>query len=498
MNSKKVLSLALLIALAPFGQAMASTGDAATSVDVSPANDLDPATHSVQTPSSTDCSQGFLSRFAAAYREDAQPADPNAQAPARRAMDAPLDSPPFPNSEWQLGGVPAPIGVPVAYGQYPLQKALSCTKLGSWMQRNRIEINGWVNPSANVSSSSFTNFPLSYATRPNRVEFDQLVTNITRVEDTVQTDHVDWGFNISNLYGYDYHYTTMKGVFSNQLLNNPAPSQPLNGKIYGDDPMLFYFDLYIPSVAEGMVVRVGRWLSLPDIEAQFSPQNYLVTHSILYTVDPYTQMGVMTTTRLNSQWTLQVGINGSNDTAVWNSAARPTLQACVRWVSADNNDMLYPCVNNVNKSDYNYNNVQMYVMTWGHRFSQSVHMQTEAYRMYGRNIPGYGPGGTPGVAGSSALPGEAGEFGIVNYLNFELNSSNMLTFRNEFYNDEKGQRTGYATRYSSHTLGMTHWVSTDLEIRPEIRYEHSYDVNAYDAGKKNYQAVALIDAILHY
>jgi hypothetical protein len=45
---------------------------------------------------------------------------------------------------------------------------------------------------------------------------------------------------------------------------------------------------------------------------------------------------------------------------------------------------------------------------------------------------------------------------------------------------------------------MTHWVSTDLEIRPEIRYEHSYDVNAYDAGKKNYQAVALIDAILHY
>lgn len=485
MSVRKVLSFAVLLALAPTGKAMASSEDVS---QAAPSAAL----------ASGDCSSGLFSRLAAAYREDAQPADPNVPAPARRGLDAPLDSLPFPNSEWQLGGVPAPIGVPYSYGQYPLQKALFCTKLGQWMERNRIEINGWINPSMNASSSSFTNYPLSYATRPNRVEFDQLVTNISRVEDTVQTDHVDWGFNISNLYGYDYHYTVTKGIFSNQLLNYPKAHSALNGRIYGDDPMLFYFDLYIPSIAEGMVVRVGRWLSLPDIEAQFSPQNYLVTHSILYTVDPYTQTGIMTTTRLSKQWTLQIGVNAGNDVAPWNSSARPSLQACVRWVSADNNDMLYPCINNWNKSGKNYNNVQMYVMTWGHRFSQRVHMQTEAYRMYSRNAPGFGPGGTPGVAGSSPLPGTAGEFGVVNYLNFELSSKTYMTFRNEFYKDMKGERTGFATRYSSHTIGLTHWVSPDLEIRPELRYEHAYDFPAYDGGKKNYQVTALLDAILHY
>ena len=494
MSHKKMLSLGLMLVLAPTAQALADTGNAASPVSA----DKDTTVSTAPVAASSDCSNGFLSRLAAAYREDAQPADPNAPAAKRRAMDAPLDSPPFPSSEWQLGGVPAPIGVPDTNSQYPLEKALACTAVGNWMQRNRIEIFGWATPSANLSSSSNTNFPLSYNTRPNRVEFDQLVTNITRVEDTVQTDHLDWGFDFSNLWGYDYHYTTMKGVFSNQLLNNPAPSQQLNGKIYGDDPMLFYADLYIPWVAEGMVVRVGRWLSLPDIEAQFSPQNYLMTHSILYTVDPYTQMGVMTTTKLSDQWTVQLGVNGSNDTAVWNSTARPTLQACVRWVSANNDDMIYPCINNLNGNDYNYNNVQMYVMTWGHRFSEKVHILTEAYRMFGRNIPGYGPGGTPGVAGSSPLAGEAGEFGVVNYLNIELDTKNMLSIRNEFYDDEKGQRTGYATRYSSHTIGLTHWVSQDLEIQPELRYEHSYDLNAYDGGKRDYQAVALIDAILHY
>jgi hypothetical protein len=472
MRTTRYALLAALLALAPVTRAMASGSD--------------------------DCSQGFGARFAAAYREDAQPADPNAPTPVRRGLDSPLSSPPFPSAEWQLGGVAYPIGVPNLNSQYPLEKAMACNRVGRWLKDNRIEVYGWLNASANLSSSSHTNYPLSYAVRPNRVEFNQALLRIERLPDTVQTDHVDWGFHLDNLYGYDYHFTTMKGVLSNQLLNNPKPDQPLNGKINGYDPMLFYGDIYLPHIAEGMVVRIGRWLSLPDIEAQFSPNNYLVTHSILYTVDPYTQMGVMTTTRLNAQWTVQVGINGGNDTAVWNHQARPTLQACVRWVSADNNDMLYPCANSVNGSDYNYNNVQMYVTTWGHRFSDSVHILTEAYYMYGRQIPGYGPGFDNQVAGSSPLPGKAAEYGIVNYLNVAIDPKNMISFRNEFYNDQKGQRTGFPTRYTSHTLGMTHWVTQDLEIRPELRYEKSYDVDAYDGGRKDNQVTALVDAIWHY
>jgi len=450
--------------------------------------------------SSDDCSIGFFSRMAAAYREDANatPADPNAPAPPRRAMASPFPSPPFPSAEWQLGGVAYPIGVPNLNSRYPLERALACTALGQWMQDKRIEVYGWINPSANLSSSEHTNYPLSYAVRSNRVEFNQFLLRIERLPDTVQTDHVDWGFHFDNLYGYDYHFTTMKGVLSDQLLDHANPNQPLNGKVYGYDPMLFYGDIYIPWVAQGMDVRIGRWLSLPDIEAQFSPNNYLVTHSILYTVDPYTQMGVMTTTKLNDQWTVQLGINSGNDVALWNASSRPALQACVRWVSADNDDMLYPCVNNWNRSDYHYNNVQMYVLTWGHRFSERVHILTEAYRMYGRNIPGFGPGGTPGVVGSSPLAGNAGAFGIVNYVNVQLNPTNMLSIRNEWYDDMKGQRTGFATHYSSHTIGMTRWLTPDIEFRPELRYEHSWDVAAYDGGRKNHQAVALADLIFHF
>ena len=88
--------------------------------------------------------------------------------------------------------------------------------------------------------------------------------------------------------------------------------------------------------------------------------------------------GCVDDTRLSAQWTVQVGINRSNDTAVWNHNARPTLQACARWVSANNNDMFYPCINSLNGDNYNYDNVHISVATWRHRFSQCFHMLTEA------------------------------------------------------------------------------------------------------------------------
>jgi hypothetical protein len=494
MYYKKALVTAILLTAVPLSQQVLAQS---TNVSSMPASSL-PATP-VETGSS-DCSNGFFTRLIDAYREDAQPADPNAPTPARRGMDSPFDSPPFPNSEWQLGGVDEPIGVPDTNNTYPLEKALGCTKLGKWMQRNRIETYGWINPSANLSSSSFTNYPVSYATRPNRVEFDQFLFRIERLPDTVQTDNIDWGFHFDNLWGYDYHYTTMKGVFSNQLLNNSSVNQPLPGKVYGDDPMIWYVDLYIPWVAQGMQITAGRYLSLPDIEAQFSPENYLVTHSILYTVDAYTNVGIITTTKLNSQWTLQLGVHGGDDSAPWNSASRPSLQACVRWVSASNNDMLYPCIESYNGDKQTYNNLQEFVTTWGHRFSHNVHMLTEAYYIYVKDQPGT-PQGVPGYPLGDAPPFPIGinpAYGIVNYFNVELNTNNMISFRNEFYDDVQGQRTGFATRYSSHTLGLTHWVTSDLEIRPELRYDRAYDFPAYNDGKKYWQVVALVDAILHY
>jgi len=42
---------------------------------------------------------------------------------------------------------------------------------------------------------------------PNIVSLDQAVIYVERIPDTVQMDHIDWGFRISGLYGENYRYT---------------------------------------------------------------------------------------------------------------------------------------------------------------------------------------------------------------------------------------------------------------------------------------------------
>ena len=48
---------------------------------------------------------------------------------------------------------------------------------------------------------------------------------------------------------------------------------------------MMYGELYFPQVMKGLMVRVGRYISLPDIEAQLAPNNYMYTHSLTYAYD---------------------------------------------------------------------------------------------------------------------------------------------------------------------------------------------------------------------
>ena len=89
----------------------------------------------------------------------------------------------------------------------------------------------------------------------------------------------------------------------------------------------------LPWVAQGMILRIGRWIACPDIETQFAPDNYMGTHSILFTFDTYTQTGMMATIMLNKYWTVQACIHAGTDMAPWYKGAVATGMFGVRWVS---------------------------------------------------------------------------------------------------------------------------------------------------------------------
>jgi hypothetical protein len=440
---------------------------------------------------------GFWKRLAKVYADDWHDRNPGVPAAKFRGYEAPESNPPFPFTVWPYGGSPM-IGQNNAI-QPPLMTALYNGQHGEAWQASKIEIYGWLDPSFNISSSNkpgFANAPAAYDVVPNHIELDQATLYIERPVDTVQTDHIDWGFRFTALYGMDYRFTTSKGVFSNQLLGKDNTN--------GFDPVMAYFDIYFPQVADGMNVRIGRYVSLPDIEAQLAPNNYTFSHSLTYVYDCYTQEGIVATTKFGNHWMLQTGLSAGCDAALWTKDAKPTGTVCLNYAWRDYKDDIYACANSINRNKYGYNNLGAYYLTWYHKINSKWHFDTESWYQYERKVPSiFGLVPTEvGANGAWCAPGEqtcfAPEWSVLSYVERQYGKKDTLSIRNEYFDDIKGQRTGFKDKYTEHAISWNHWVGSSIVFRPEIRFERAYTNPAYDNGTKKNQVVLAGDVIFFY
>jgi len=440
-----------------------------------------------------------------------------------RGPPAVVTSPPYPFSTWPMGAT-QPIGWTVSH-LAPLMDTLYCGPYGQLMKESGVQIFGWADLGGNLSTShthfniktgSGGNNPRAYDVYPNTVQLNQATLYIERDADEAQTDHWDWGFRITNLYGTDYKYTLSHDIFSNQYIDEYKKT--------GYDPVMFYIDIYDPFVAEGMDIRIGRYISIPDIEAQLAPDNYTYSHSLLYAYDPYTQTGIVDTIALNNNWTIQLELSAGNDVAAWDfKHAILTPAACVSWTSDNGNDNVYPCINGLNDGRYNYNNIQQPVVTWYHHFDQkgplkNFHTANENWFMWQRQVPNVNHGPVPpgvnppylipntngAICSGTQLRCTAAEYAFVSYILYQWSPRLSFTLRNGFFDDFQGQRTGYRTEYYENLIGLTYWVGEMMTVRPEVVYEHSFREKVYDAnpitgaGRNRNQVTFAMDAIIHY
>jgi len=466
-----------------------------------------------QTPSpATSAAQdsSFVGRFFDAYKDGLFPPPGGEAEPAPTpsvCLQGPLDSPPFPSTNFSFGGNPGMCQDGTA-DRGPLMKALAPTTVGKWLDENKISLYGWVEPGGNWSTSHYgknANAPAAYDFNSNAGFLNQATFYIDRLPDTIQTDHVDWGMRITNIYGTDYHYTTMYGFGSEQLLNY--------NRWAGWDAPMVYGDIYVPWFGYGTNFRFGRYISLPDIEAQLAPDNYFYSHSILYTTDPYTQIGVVATTKLDpkGQWVAQFGISGGNDVAPWvgHGLVKPTFTAGINYTTEDRGDNIYLTANSTNDGNFGYNNLQSYYATWYHIFpNPHVHTATEAWYMYQNKTPTgggvapiekfYGVNGPYGAYCRSGTQCQSHEWAFLNYLVWEIDRHDMVGLRNEYYEDASGQRTGYQTAYYEATVGWNHYFSDDIYIRPEVGVYRALNQRVFDGGRRKDMEILETDLIIRY
>jgi len=337
------------------------------------------------------------------------------------------------------------------------------------------------------------------------------------------------------------------GVASYQLLDN--------NNNYGYDFPMEYVELYIPHVAQGLIIRAGRYISIPDIEAQLAPNNYMYSHSITYTFDNFTNTGVVATLAATKNIFLQLGVVDGTETAAWNlgkqlpnlyvlagnpdplypgtqfrkdPGAQPSVVACARFQSNDAHNDFYLCADSINHGQWGYNNLQWLGFTYYHKFNEHWHISTEFWHIQENGVPNVdNPAAQAIVAGGgtpfspqfipfnapdgahchsvSQLSCNAPEMSGLFYLNYSPEPLDNFTLRGEVFDDIVGQRTGVATTYYEAALGWQHWLSPQIELRPEVTWYHSADQDAFNgnsntglAPSRKTQVVAAGDIILHF
>ena len=135
-------------------------------------------------------------------------------------------------------------------------------------------------------------------------------------------------------------------------------------------------------------------------------------------------------------------------------------------------------------------NEQIINFVWGHKFNNKLHNQMQGYYMfeYGATVGGTpinGPAYSYAASGIGApIPGKAYAVGFVDNLEYQVNKNDYISFRSGYLNDAQGWRTGVATHYSDFTLGYSHLFAKYWWIRPEVRWDHSYDAASFDNGTK--------------
>jgi hypothetical protein len=369
---------------------------------------------------------------------------------------------------------------------------------------------------------------------------------------------------MSGLYGIDYRYTNSYGLGSYQFNKK-------NDENGWDLPMM-YVDIFIPNVLEGLQFRLGRYISIPDIEAQLAPNNLTYTHSLTYGWDNYTNTGVVASLQVTKNLMVQIGIDDGTETPLWHIGSReknlytqaaanqvlanqglpqnapatdpifpgstfkkdpgnqPSIAACIQYKWNDGWDTFYPCVDGINNGTWGYNNIQWHGFTYYHRFNNEWHFDFESYYLTGKGIlntrnpvanaieavggtpfsPQYIPRNTTNSVyckNATELTCDVYTIAALGYLNYSPDPLNNLTLRLEYYDDANGWRTGVgsAVKYFDTALSWQHWLSPQIEFRPEISYWKSFGTNAFNgnpargiAGTKSDMTEFASDVIIHF
>lgn len=350
---------------------------------------------------------------------------------------------------------PVAQAVPSSPERWPLMRFFQGTWLGVGLEDRRMQIYGWTQGSFTASTDRSSNLPYGFNYKANQFLLQQNWLRIERRVVTSGTEQPSFGFRSDwILPGSDYFFTLPRGLFNGQLTANHG-----RPNLYGIDPVQFYAEAYFPTIGRGMDVKVGRFFAQFGVELISAVDNPFISHSYTFIYNPFTQTGILTTTKLSDNLSVQAGLVMGNDN-IAGATAYPTFIGSVKWISPDQRDsLLLSIIADRGRFDQknNFHNPEIVDLIVTHKIDSRTVYTFESLYGFTTNVPDIGT---------------ANWLSFVNYLTYTVTERFDTAARLEFFDDFQGQRTGFAGLYVAPAVVAAYRPVKWLQFRQEIRYDY--------------------------
>ena len=350
------------------------------------------------------------------------------------------------------------------------------TPVGKGLDRLRIRPYGWVE--ASLTASPLTDGDLraarSFDAQAEGFQFHQAYVALERTLPAKSC--FDVGGKVSAMWGTDARLIHCRGLFDHQ-----------DRSVEQFDLLEFYASARAP-VADGLTVRLGRFDTIIGYEVIEAPGNPLPSHSFLFSfAGPGTHTGVIATLDASPRWKATYGVVEGWDVWSDNNDALSQL-AGVAWTSDPAGDSVNLSAVVGPERDGNDRDLRTVLdLIWTHAWTERL--STTVNADYGFE-EGAAPDG-----------GDARWWGIAAYATDTGSDALSATWRVEFFRDEDGTRLGEPASLGEVTFGVD-WKPNlclpTLHLRPEIRWDHSFDGRYFDGGRRENQLSLTLDVLFTF
>ncbi len=398
-----------------------------------------------------------------------------------------------------------------------------------------IKWGGWLNSSISVNSNSSPdkfNGPVTFGDRTSELQLNQAYLWIQKAV-AASGDDWDWGGRFDIMYGTDSIFTQAYGTpaldFTSGKVNTNRGHWDLHltsfdERFYALALPQAYGELNLP-IGNGLNVKAGHFYTPIGYEVVTAPDNFFFSKPYTFQYgEPFTHTGILGSYTVDDNWSLMAGAVTGSASGGWDGSWDRNLGnwdfiGGGTWTSDDKNYSLNITSTAGAQSEQNSNTWALYSIVGKANFlDNTLHYIIQHDHGFANNV----------ITSNTLITGQnedARWYGINQYLLYDIQDDLGVGLRAEWFRDNNGFRIngparcgaglnanadgnvnsyscpGYSypwdgSSYYEITAGLTYKPLKWVTVRPNLRYDWTDKVNAFDDGKRKDQLLFSTDVVI--